>query len=444
MSFQFIAAILTAAKRFPGATRGNIAMMFAIGSIPMILAIGGGIDYSRATVARTQMQDALDATSLALSRQKTLGTMTGAQMMTFSTNYFNANFTNTDLDAAGVTLVPSYASAGPSVTIGGSGKVTMAFLGLIGITKIPITATSTTIWGQSRLRIALVLDNTGSMSSANKMSALKTATHALLTQLQNAVTTPGDVYASIIPFARDVNAGASNYGQTWVRWDLWNEVNGTCSRTTYTTKTTCANASRTWTAANHNTWNGCLTDRDQNNDTTNTAPSTGTAATLFPADQYSACPQQLLALTYDWAALSSKVDAMQPNGSTNQAIGLQMGWQSLSASPFTIPTETAPYKYKKIIILLSDGLNTQDRWYGDGVNPAPQVDARQAILCTNVKATGVIVYAVQVNTGGDPTSTLLQNCASEPGDFFLLTTAGEIVTTFEAIGTALSDLRLKG
>ncbi len=135
---------------------------------------------------------------------------------------------------------------------------------------------------------------------------------------------------------------------------------------------------------------------------------------------------------------------MQPNGSTNQAIGLQLGWQSLSAAPFTIPAETAPYKYKKIIILLSDGLNTQDRWYGDGSNPAPQVDARQAILCTNVKATGVIVYAVQVNTGGDPTSTLLQSCASEPGDFFLLTTAGEIVTTFEAIGTALSDLRLKG
>ena len=61
-----------------------------------------------------------------------------------------------------------------------------------------------------------------------------------------------------------------------------------------------------------------------------------------------------------------------------------------------------------------------------------------------MKADGVIVYAVQVNTGGDPTSTLLQNCATDAGNFFLLTSATQIVTTFESIGTALSNLRLKG
>jgi len=49
---------------------------------------------------------------------------------------------------------------------------------------------------------------------------------------------------------------------------------------------------------------------------------------------------------------------------------------------------------------------------------------------------------VQVNTGGDPTSTLLQNCASKPDKFFLLTSASAIVTTFNQIGTALTNLRL--
>ena len=72
------------------------------------------------------------------------------------------------------------------------------------------------------------------------------------------------------------------------------------------------------------------------------------------------------------------------------------------------------------------------------------MDARQKILCTNVKAAGFIVYTVQVNTGGDPTSTLLQNCASDPSQFFLLTSSSQIVTTFDSIGTALSNLRLKG
>jgi hypothetical protein len=280
----------------------------------------------------------------------------------------------------------------------------------------------------------------------------------------------GDVYVSIIPFVRDVNAGASNYAQTWVKWsgatDTWDENNGTCSKSGstsksacilqgtcsnsfYTTKSSCQSAGRTWTAAtwtpaNHNTWNGCVMDRDQNYDTTNTAPATGTPATLFPAQQYGTCPQQLLGLTYDWTALNNKVDAMLPAGSTNQAIGLQWGWQSLTAAPFTIPAQDATYTYKKIIILLTDGLNTQDRWYGDGSNPASQVDDRQRILCTNVKAAGTIFYTVQVNTGGDPTSTLLQNCATDLSDFFLLTSASQIVTTFQTIGTALSDLRLKG
>ena len=49
---------------------------------------------------------------------------------------------------------------------------------------------------------------------------------------------------------------------------------------------------------------------------------------------------------------------------------------------------------------------------------------------------------MQVNTGGDPTSTLLQSCASDPGKFFLLTSSDQIVTTFNQIGTALSNLRL--
>jgi hypothetical protein len=47
-----------------------------------------------------------------------------------------------------------------------------------------------------------------------------------------------------------------------------------------------------------------------------------------------------------------------------------------------------------------------------------------------------------VNTSGDPTSTLLQGCASDPSMFFLLTSASALVTTFEQIGTQLTQLRV--
>ena len=47
-----------------------------------------------------------------------------------------------------------------------------------------------------------------------------------------------------------------------------------------------------------------------------------------------------------------------------------------------------------------------------------------------------------MNTGGDATSTLLQNCASSSDKFFLLTSSDQIVTTFQQIGTELSELRI--
>jgi hypothetical protein len=183
-------------------------------------------------------------------------------------------------------------------------------------------------------------------------------------------------------------------------------------------------------------------DRDQSYDTLNTAPTTSSTATLFPAQEYGSCPTAMMGLTYDWTALSNKVDAMSPNGSTNQAIGLQWAWQSLTAAPFTIPPMDPSKVYKQVIILLTDGLNTQDRWYGDGMNTSTAVNARQQILCDNIKATDVTIYTVQVNTGGDATSTLLQNCASDSDKFFLLTSANQMVTTFQQIGTELSELRI--
>jgi hypothetical protein len=64
------------------------------------------------------------------------------------------------------------------------------------------------------------------------------------------------------------------------------------------------------------------------------------------------------------------------------------------------------------------------------------------MTCDNVKAAKITLYTVQVNTSGDPTSTLLQNCASTPDKFYLLTSANQLVTAFEQIGTEISKLRI--
>ncbi len=442
------AAFRRVTARFLVSASGSIAPIFAIACLPLVAAMGVAVDYTRAAQTSSIMQDALDAATLALSRQSGLSGMSDAEILQLGTNYFGANFHNSEFQD--LVLTASYTATGPSVSMTASGKLPTDFMGIFGKPNVAIGHSSTAIWGEARLRVALALDNTGSMASSGKLTALKTATHNLLAQLQGATTVDGDVYVSIIPFVKDVNVGSANYDQSWVKWDgsaskdsdLWDKWNGSCSNSYYSSQASCVSRGYTWTPASHTTWNGCIMDRDQSYDTLNTASTTADTATLFPAQQYAYCPTAMMGLSYDWTALSNKVDAMIANGSTNQAIGLQWAWQSLTSAPFTIPPKDVDRIYKQVIILLTDGLNTQDRWYGNGSSTSTQVDAREKILCDNIKAAGITLYTVQVNTGGDPTSTLLQYCASSSDKFFLLTTADQIVTTFQQIGTHLSELRI--
>jgi hypothetical protein len=64
------------------------------------------------------------------------------------------------------------------------------------------------------------------------------------------------------------------------------------------------------------------------------------------------------------------------------------------------------------------------------------------LACTNAKAAGITVYTIHVNTNGDPTSTVLKNCASSPSNFFTVTSSGQLNTVFNTIGSQLSQLRI--
>jgi Flp pilus assembly protein TadG len=419
--------------RFLKDCRGGVAPMLALSALPLMGSVGVAVDFTRANAARTAFQAALDSTALMLSKNAALQSQ--GELQSSASSYFNALFNRPE--AKNVSVSAAYSSQnGSKITLSGTATIETNFLGVLGYSQLPISASATSTWGNTRLRVALVLDNTGSMSSDNKMSALKTASKNLLKQLQGAAANEADVYVSIVPFSKDVNIGKDNYNSSWLRWDLWEAENGKCSKSDYKTKGSCESHNKVWTADAHSKWNGCLTDRDQNFDTTNTAPGVG--STLYPAEQYESCPVELMGLSNDWTALNTKIEAMQPAGNTNQAIGLQMGWQSLTASPFTIPSVDPNYNYNQVIILLTDGQNTENRWYTN----QSSIDNRQQKTCDNIKAAGITLYTVQVNTGNDATSTMLKNCATDSSKFFLLTSASQMVTTFNQIGTALSNLRL--
>jgi Flp pilus assembly protein TadG len=429
-----------AASRFIKADRGNIAVTFAYALVPILGFVGAAIDYTRANSARSSMQAALDSTALMLSKDLSEGTITTSQVAAKAQAYFAALYTNAD--AKSVTISATYtasSSLGSTIQVNGSGSVTTDFLKMVNVPAINFSNSSTAAWGNVRMRVAMALDNTGSMADDGKMPAMQSSAKALIDQLSALAKTNGDIYISIIPFAKDVNVGPGNYNQNWIDFTAWDAANGNNVCTSWRSSGSCRTS--TWVPASHNTWNGCVWDRDQDYDTKNTAPTTSNSSTLFPAEQWSSCPVQLMPLSYNWSSLKSLIDSMTPDGNTNQAIGMAWAWQSLAQTdPLNAPAKDPNYTYKDAIILLSDGLNTQNRWYSN----ASQIDARQKILCDNAKAAGITVYTIQVNTSkpADPTSAVLQYCASGTQNFYVVTSASQTASVFSSIGTSLSKLRV--
>ncbi|HEY8254455.1 MAG TPA: pilus assembly protein, partial [Rhizomicrobium sp.] len=221
-SIQQLAAIV---RSFSGSSRGNVAMMFALALIPMVLGAAAGLDFARAMLVRQQMSEALDAAALAVGSSKGLDQ---ASALALAQKYFNANFTVDTGDYGQPTVsIPSggYNSSG-SVQLAANDTMPTVLMRVAGINTLPISTTSTVVWGQTKLWVALVLDNTGSMGQSDstgttKISALQTASHQLLTILQNAASTPGDVQVSIVPFSKLVKVGTGYVGASWIDWTDW-------------------------------------------------------------------------------------------------------------------------------------------------------------------------------------------------------------------------------
>ena len=466
---KFLDTLRTRLRELRDANGANVTITFALVTVPMIGFVGAAVDYSHANSVRTAMQAAADSTALMLSKEA--AKLTASEIQTKGNDYFKALFNKPE--ATGLVLNITYTSSdGSKVVVGASADVKTDFMQMMGFQKLKVGVDSIARWGTTKMQVALALDTTGSMASDGKMPALKTATKQLLTTLQKAATNNGDVRVAIVPFAKYVNVGKSNVNKSWIDWTAWDAANAGSSSSSSMSGSicyngqiwkvsgssfvyggTCAtpgagicyngslwnwngsnfyNAGACGSSTNHAPWTGCVTDRDQDYDIKNTAPSSS-KATMFPAVQSDDCPVEMMGLSFDWTTLKAKVDQLQPDGSTNQPIGLAWAWMALTqGEPMNAPAKGADVQ--QAIILFSDGLNTENRWWSDQA----KIDARQALLCANVKAAGITIYTVLVNSGF---SKVMKDCASKPEYYYEITT-GQTVTAFNSIGTSLTKLRL--
>ena len=149
--FAGLRGALRHVERFRQDRSGNMAIIAALGAIPMILAVGFAVDYSRASSAKADLQEAVDAAVLAGARDAT------AAWTTVATNMFNASLRTKDFTLA----TKSFTQDASGNYVGtASGSVKTTFSGLMAVTSLPVNATATAVIKAATDKVCILLLST--------------------------------------------------------------------------------------------------------------------------------------------------------------------------------------------------------------------------------------------------------------------------------------------
>lgn len=536
--------VLARLKRLFRHEEGSVAVQFALLALPLCVLTFGLVDVNRATVAKQQLQDALDAATLMAARSTTATTDTALY------NIGNPALQTNLSTLHGVTLSSSSFHLN-GVYIQGSAtvKVTPVVANLWLDGDMNISTTSEVVRTMDDLEVALVLDNTGSMASSlgsggSKISALQTAAVSLVNTLAAAAANSSDPNAvkyAVVPFSMTVNVGSTYQGQSWLSGAQPTAYGSDIFTTSNTNRFTLLSQMGV-------NWGGCVESRPAPYDIQDTAPDSSNGATLFVPffapdepdknkivsssswwgtnyysfrnnyitnDNYSSStgsdytPYQgevtkysksntknnmlasaktagngpnagcsveaLQRLTTSATATKTELNGMVASGNTNVAMGLMWGWHVLSPNaPFADGVAYGTAHHDKIIILLTDGDNTNDTydsppgensiytglgyiWQKRLVNTSGvalddsssandrmlAIDGREAAICSAMKSSNykITIYAIGVGVSTH-SKGILQTCASGSDHYYDVTDSSQLNTVFNAIAGSIQNLRL--
>jgi Flp pilus assembly protein TadG len=192
--------------------RGNVALLFGLTLIPLLIGVGVAVDYGRALIVHERMQEAADAAGLAIGSWVGLSQ---EEMQTKAQQYFDANYPATTLGTVGALSV---SVDGSDIKVNVSGQVPTTFMQLANINTVDVGASATIAVGMGTVEVALALDNSGSMAGS-KISSLKTAASDLVdTLFASAQNSPkaDPIKIAVVPFAASVNVGMQYKNASWM------------------------------------------------------------------------------------------------------------------------------------------------------------------------------------------------------------------------------------
>ncbi len=392
---------------------GALAPLFTISLVPILALIGASLDLSGMWRTKNTLQVAVDSTALAVNHQLHLATQQKIQTKAAA---FFAGQTG-DLEQPSLDPVAFDVDAG-SVTVSASAVYTPSIMRAFGLGPFELTARAKTVLGDQAIEVALVLDNSGSMSGS-KLTSLKKAASSLVTILFDSQSATTRIKIGVVPFSGAVNVGAGNASKTWMDKNALSPVHSESFAS-------AANRFTLFNEMKNVSWAGCVESRPGEHAVNDTVPTTSDPISLFvpmfapdesdeegkrnpvfvnnylsddgsgsncksadKADKSDRARQKrickyknqkpstsgwgstnkgpnfwcnsdpILPLSEKKQELLNAIDGMKAKGYTNIHEGLMWGWRVLSPSePFTEGEAYGTPNLRKYIVLMTDGANT--------------------------------------------------------------------------------------
>lgn len=188
--------------------RGVLAATFAV-MLPVIIgAVGMSLDLSQAYLVRERLGGALDAATLAATSSESTEDAIRARVEKF----LEANYPESKIGTVH-DLTVTFDEVTGDVTAAAYADYETTFMRVIGIRELTVYKSTTVTRNVSGVEVALVLDNTGSMSTNDNISTLRTAaTNFVNILFDKAGDRPEGIKIGLVPFANAVRVGKYGLG----------------------------------------------------------------------------------------------------------------------------------------------------------------------------------------------------------------------------------------
>jgi Flp pilus assembly protein TadG len=363
--------------------------IFSLFLFILILMISGlAVDMARHELERVTIQNTLDTAVLAAGSLES-GADTEAEITAMVMDYV----TKAGIDPSIVTVNPQITGASSRiVTATADFQMDTIFMGLMGINSLPGVAAGQAAEGQEKIEVVLVLDVSGSMSENGKIEALRPAAKGFVTEIINKLGADR-VAISVVPYNHQVHV--DDELRSRLNWDntlttVANPRNHPGAITTYNT---------------HNPSTRCARFRDADFRTSAlVAGSAVEGSAMFSGlsgrnltryqqypDWASWCSDiysTVFPYQNDELALHGFIDTLQGQGWTSIDYGMNWGVGILESrfAPIVqdmvddglLPADMAGHPYafnepdvKKVIVLMTDGMNTDHLDLADDFKSGP-------------------------------------------------------------------------